>query len=99
MVRAGDRVAVALLHVLRELAADLDISLAVAHLNHQLRGDESNEDEAFVRGLAGGLGLDCHVHSVDVRAEAGRRGENLSTVGASVDRISASSDDRGPFPT
>ena len=89
MVCAGDRVAVAvsggpdsvaLLHVLRELAADLDISLAVAHLNHQLRGDESDEDEASVRSLAEGLGLDCHVHSVDVRAEADRRGENLEQV-------------------
>ena len=89
MVCAGDRLAVAvsggpdsvaLLHVLRELAADLDISLAVAHLNHQLRGDESDEDEAFVRSLAEGLGLDFHVHTVNVRAEADRRGENLEQV-------------------
>ena len=86
MVRRGDRVAVAvsggpdsvaLLHVLRELARDLDISLAIAHLNHRLRGDESDEDQAFVQGLASELELKCLLHAVDVRAEVERRRENL----------------------
>ena len=50
MLDSGDRVAVAvsggpdsvaLLECLRELAPQLGITLAVAHLNHQLRGRES----------------------------------------------------------
>ena len=58
MLDSGDRVAVAvsggpdsvaLLECLRELAPQLGITLAVAHLNHQLRGPESGEDEQFVR--------------------------------------------------
>src|SRR5262249_57543241 len=32
-------------------------SITVAQLNHQLRGEESDEDEAFVRNLAGRLKL------------------------------------------
>ena len=61
MLPRGSRVAVAvsggpdsacLLHVLLELAPALGVSLSVAHLNHRLRGAESDEDERFVAGLA-----------------------------------------------
>lgn len=61
LIRAGDRVAaavsggadsVALLCLLLELRADLGIVLSVAHINHKLRGEESDEDERFVVQLA-----------------------------------------------
>jgi tRNA(Ile)-lysidine synthase len=61
MLPAGSRVAAAvsggpdsvfLLQVLAERAARLGISLAVAHFNHKLRGQESDEDERFVARLA-----------------------------------------------
>src|ERR1700722_17500263 len=60
-IRAGDRVAiavsggadsVALLCLLLELRAELGIVLSVAHVNHQLRGDESEQDAGFVARLA-----------------------------------------------
>jgi tRNA(Ile)-lysidine synthase len=67
MLPAGARVAVAvsggpdsvaLLHALRELAPRLGFVLtAVAHVNHQLRGAESEQDQRFVGALAAGLGL------------------------------------------
>ena len=56
-MRAGDRVAVAvsggadsvaLLCLLLELRAELGTVLSVAHVNHKLRGEESDEDERFV---------------------------------------------------
>jgi tRNA(Ile)-lysidine synthase len=61
LLHAGDRLAVAvsggadsvaLLRVLLELRAELGIVLFVAHVNHQLRGDESDADEQFVAELA-----------------------------------------------
>jgi tRNA(Ile)-lysidine synthase len=68
-IRAGDRVAaavsggadsVALLCLLLELQSELGIVLSVAHVNHKLRGDESNEDEHFVADLAQRHKLELH---------------------------------------
>lgn len=72
MFRPGARVGVAvsggpdsvcLLHLLHELAPRWDLSLAVLHLNHQLRGTESAGDEQFVRELAASLELPCFIRS------------------------------------
>jgi tRNA(Ile)-lysidine synthase len=50
---------VGLLRVLHALAAELGLSLTVAHLDHGVRGEASRGDAAFVEGLAGELGLPC----------------------------------------
>lgn len=41
--------------------SDTPAELAVAHFNHGLRGDDSNDDERFVRKLCHRLCLPCHV--------------------------------------
>jgi tRNA(Ile)-lysidine synthase len=79
-VRAGDRLAVAvsggadsvaLLFLLLELRTELGIVLSVAHVNHQLRGGESDEDEHFVAELANTNGLELHLCSSPVASRAG----------------------------
>ena len=79
MLRAGDRVAVAvsggadsvaLLRLLLELRAELGIVLAAAHFNHGLRGEASLADEAFVGELAREHGLEFFVGRADVRDHA-----------------------------
>jgi tRNA(Ile)-lysidine synthase len=76
-IRPGDRVAaavsggadsVALLCLLLELRSELGIVLSVAHVNHKLRGSESDEDERFVAELALQRGLDFHVGQAPVDA-------------------------------
>jgi len=57
---SGGPDSVCLLHALVELAPSLDLTLSVAHLNHQLRGAESDQDEEFVRVLAATLALPFH---------------------------------------
>ncbi|HEX3680946.1 MAG TPA: tRNA lysidine(34) synthetase TilS [Bryobacteraceae bacterium] len=66
MLEPGDRVGVAvsggadsvvLLHLLHRLAPRLETTLALLHVNHQLRGAESDADEEFVRRLGAALGL------------------------------------------
>jgi tRNA(Ile)-lysidine synthase len=53
---SGGADSVFLLTALRELG----LATAVLHINHKLRGDESDADEAFVRALAENAGLPFH---------------------------------------
>jgi tRNA(Ile)-lysidine synthase len=63
--------------LLRALHATHSGPLVVAHVNHRLRGADSDADEAFVRELCVTLNLSCQVKSVDVAAEAA--GDNLES--------------------
>jgi tRNA(Ile)-lysidine synthase len=65
---SGGADSVCLLYLLRELAERVQLTLAVVHLNHNLRGAEGDEDAEFVRGLARSLALPFHLESIDVRA-------------------------------
>jgi len=82
-LRAGDRVAVAvsggadsvaLLFLLADLRAELGIVLSVAHVNHKLRGVESDGDETFTTGLAARLGLECEVAIAPIESPEGTGG-------------------------
>src|SRR5512136_1681899 len=59
-----------LLHVLHALAPEYGVALHVAHLNHQLRGTDADEDAAFVQRLAAEWSLPCTVAARDVTAYA-----------------------------
>ena len=65
---SGGPDSVCLLHVLNNLHAELNFSLHVAHLNHQLRGKESEADARYVAGLARKLQLPATIESGDVKA-------------------------------
>lgn len=73
---SGGADSVALLHLLHLLQDDLNLSIHVAHLNHMLRGEESEQDAVFVAELAGRYGLPFTVEAVDVNAY--RRKKKLS---------------------
>jgi tRNA(Ile)-lysidine synthase len=65
---SGGADSVALLHVLRDIAAGERFRLeGVAHVNHQLRGAESDEDEEFCRRVAAEFSIPFDVERVDVR--------------------------------
>lgn len=93
LIAEGDRVlvgcsggidSVALLFVLRELSHDLPFELGIAHLNHMLRGEESDRDEDFVKGLADRFSIRAHFRKVDVGAEARKAGKSLQHTGRDV---------------
>ncbi|MCD8327779.1 MAG: tRNA lysidine(34) synthetase TilS [Ruminococcus sp.] len=75
MLNSGDRVlcalsggadSTALLCVLCALQKRLGISVCALHLNHNLRGEESNRDERFCKDLCKKLGVELKVVSEDV---------------------------------
>ncbi len=79
---SGGADSVALLLALSELSPELRITVAAVHINHMLRGAESDRDEAFCRGLCERLGVSLTVfrkdaaafsHSLGVSVETGAR--------------------------
>ncbi len=88
MLHAGDSVcvalsggadSVALLLVLYELSSELDFSLSAVHVNHLLRGDESNRDEQFCRDLCGKLNVPLQIFREDASAFSHFIGESVET--------------------
>lgn len=62
---SGGPDSVALLHALRDLAPRFGYRVAAAHLNHRLRGAESDRDESFVRELCSTLGVELVVEQAN----------------------------------
>ncbi|MEA3238879.1 MAG: tRNA lysidine(34) synthetase TilS [Candidatus Bipolaricaulota bacterium] len=62
-----------LLDILYRLAQEYGVNLAVAHLDHRLRGEESEEDARFVSQLAEQYGLPLISESIDVGAVAAEK--------------------------
>jgi tRNA(Ile)-lysidine synthase len=82
---SGGPDSVALVRLLAELRGQGRVSeLTVAHLNHQLRGADSDADEGFVANLAERLGLRCRTARIDVAARASEQGENLESLARQV---------------
>ena len=56
----------ALLNILCALSTELDLHILCAHVNHNLRGAESDGDEKFVREMCKKLKVPCKVFSAPV---------------------------------
>ena len=88
MVQQGDRVLVgfsggadstALLTLLWQLREQLGITVMACHLNHCLRKEESERDEAFVRTFCQQRGIPLVVVRADVKAGAAAAGQSVET--------------------
>jgi len=69
---SGGPDSVTLLHLLQRLAGPFGLSLHVAHLNHRIRGQDADDDQAFVQDLTARWGLPFTSDSIDVPAIASR---------------------------
>jgi tRNA(Ile)-lysidine synthase len=65
---SGGPDSVCLLHILAGLLKTLSIKIHVAHLNHMLRGSESDADADYVSHLAKELGIPATIEKRDVKA-------------------------------
>ncbi|HZV82036.1 MAG TPA: tRNA lysidine(34) synthetase TilS, partial [Geobacteraceae bacterium] len=77
---SGGADSVALLDILANLPG-CPLTLVPAHLNHLLRGEESEGDEQFVRHTAQRYGLEPEIRRADVAAAAAVSGVSLEEAG------------------
>jgi len=88
LLQPGNRVGVAvsggadsvgLLRLLLELKGELGVVLSVVHLNHKLRGSESDADAAFVRDLAQAHALKFYSRDENVAQHAAQEHISIET--------------------
>lgn len=107
---SGGPDSVAMLHALHTRASEFGISLHIAHINHGLRGEQSNIDEVFTGKLAQQFGIPITTTRVDVprimretgmgEEEAAREvrykflQETYTNLGASKIAVAHTADDR-----
>lgn len=73
---SGGADSVSLLIVLNELREELGAELFACHLNHGLRGEESDRDERFCRGLCEKLGIPLYTRKISV-SELAKKHESI----------------------
>ncbi len=74
---SGGADSVCLLYVLKDLKDKYNLTLSAIHINHQLRGEESDRDEAFVSELCKREGIPLTVKRIDVSALAKQTGQSI----------------------
>jgi tRNA(Ile)-lysidine synthase len=93
MLKRSDRVivacsggpdSVALLHLLYQIKEKYNLKLSVAHINHKLRGKESDGDEKFVKRLAKKLRLKFYSKSFDVKKIAKNKKLSIEEVAREI---------------
>ena len=92
MIRAGTVIAgfsggadsSCLLRLLHEHCSKLGVTLAAAHINHKIRGDSADRDEAFCRRICRDLNIPLYVGIFDVPALADEWGLGLEETARKV---------------
>ena len=90
LIKAKDKILVALsggpdsvclLHILYKLKEVLDIEIGAIHINHLLRGEESEGDERYIKDLCDKLGIKYYVKRIDIEYIANSTGVSLEVAG------------------
>ncbi|MEG1517648.1 MAG: tRNA lysidine(34) synthetase TilS [Raoultibacter sp.] len=80
MVSGGSDSA-ALAYIAADLAAmGILGNLAMLHVNHQLRGKDSDDDQGFVQKIADILQIPLYICEIDIAGEARRSGDNVEAL-------------------
>lgn len=81
---SGGADSVALLYALLDLRDELGLNITAAHLNHCLRGKESDGDEQYVRDLCSKLGVELFVERADVKNVALKNKQSIELAARNV---------------
>ncbi|MEI4771500.1 tRNA lysidine(34) synthetase TilS [Psychrobacillus sp. FJAT-51614] len=77
---SGGADSVALVRVLHELQKDYETDIAIVHTDHQLRGEESEQDMRFVEQLAISLQLPFYGTKIEVPQRVAEEGGNIQVI-------------------
>ncbi len=78
---SGGPDSVCLFHVLRRLAAELELAIHPVHINHGFRPGAADRDQAYVEDICAKAGLSCRVFTVDCTAMAKELGMTSEEAG------------------
>ncbi|MBC2856561.1 tRNA lysidine(34) synthetase TilS [Cetobacterium sp. 2A] len=90
LLQEGDKIVLAfsggpdsafLLEMLLELKKTLNFEIVLAHINHLLRGKDSDGDEDFVRRIGKKYGIEVYIKRVDITKEGKEKGLGLEEAG------------------
>jgi tRNA(Ile)-lysidine synthase len=90
MIESGDTVilalsggpdSVSLLHALISISRKRAFTIHALHVNHQLRGEESDADEEYVRQICGESGIPLRVHRADIMQLSKEKGISVEEAG------------------
>lgn len=83
---SGGADSICLLFVLLELQKKIPFELVVVHVNHGLRGEDADGDEAYVKDLCKKYGITCEIYSENVELIAKNRKQSTEEAGRDVRR-------------
>lgn len=79
---SGGKDSVFMLEVLKSLKSSLEISkFGIIHINHNIRGDESDADEEFVKKLGKKNKIETYIESIDIKKIALEESKSLEEAG------------------
>lgn len=81
---SGGADSTALLHLLKKYTEQCGAELYAAHINHCIRGEEADRDEAFCKSFAESLGVRFFSLRADVPKIASQTGESIETAARRV---------------
>ncbi|ADO83114.1 tRNA lysidine(34) synthetase TilS [Ilyobacter polytropus] len=81
---SGGPDSVFLFEALLDLKEEFKLEIAIAHINHLLRGDESDGDEEFCRQLAEKNGIKYYVKKADIKKYSRQHGIGEEEAGRSI---------------
>ncbi len=81
---SGGADSMCLLHFLVSIQKQYALNITVAHINHNLRGDEALSDQHFVEAECKKLGVECKVLSADINKITAQTGEGSEECGRRI---------------
>jgi tRNA(Ile)-lysidine synthetase, N-terminal domain/tRNA(Ile)-lysidine synthetase, C-terminal domain len=78
---SGGPDSISLLHILYHISQSLPVRIHAAHLNHMLRGQESDEDTEYVKEFCRKMDIPCTVRYVDINELSKKSGVSHEEAG------------------